>query len=294
MTHTPKNSDERTPVTRAGDDSGAGSETAYAACGDILVTGMESMESGRGPRFHILRLERPDWPAWRPGQFVMLRPKKEWGDLVWGRPFSICRMTEKELVIFFQEAGRGTERMGLLRPGDQATDWGPLGRGFAVEPDAPTLMLAGGIGIAPFVGYMERHPVPGNLTLEFGCRAPLECYPFREIAGTIRANAHPETCRADLTAFIERIGRCIRDTRDGLVLACGPMPFLRTVQRFSLEHGVRAQLSLESRMACGVGACLGCVVKSAERMKNVPAPGWPVQVCQCGPVFWADEIDLTE
>lgn len=294
MTHISYNSGEQMREQNTMDLAGKGTEAAYAACTDLVVTGMESKESGAGPRFHILRLARPDWQTWRPGQFVMVRPKKEWGDLVWGRPFSICRVTDKELVIFFQEAGRGTERMGMLCPGDMVTVWGPLGRGFAVERDTPTLMLAGGIGIAPFSGYIEQHPAPHNLTLEFGHRMPLECYPFKDMAAKITANAHCETCRADLTAFIERIGQCIHDTRDGLVLACGPMPFLRTVQKFSLECGVRAQLSLESRMACGVGACLGCVVKSAERMKNVPVPGWPVQVCQCGPVFWADEIDLNE
>jgi len=70
----------------------------------------------------------------------------------------------------------------------------------------------------------------------------------------------------------------------GLVLACGPLPFLRTAQRFALELGVRTQLSLENKMACGVGACLGCVSPDAS--------GWPVQVCSEGPVFWADSITL--
>ena len=291
MTYIVEKSDNETQKTDAADFE---ADAAYAACGDVLVTGMDSMESGTGPRFHILRLERPDWSVWRPGQFVMVRPKKEWADLVWGRPFSICKMTEKELTLFFQEAGRGTKRMGQLRPGDEVTLWGPLGRGFAVEAEKPTLLLAGGIGIAPFVGYVERHPAPRNMRLEFGHRMPLECYPFRELAGMIQATAHHETCGADLTAFIECMEQRIREARDGLILACGPTPFLRTVQKLSLQYGARAQLSLESRMACGVGACLGCVVNSAERMKNVPTPGWPVQVCQCGPVFWADEIDLNE
>lgn len=293
MTHTAKDFEKEIHDADTA-DSGSAMENAYAACRDCLVTGMDSIESGMGPRFHILRLEHPDWPVWRPGQFVMLRPKKEWGDLVWGRPFSICKMTETELVLFFQEVGRGTERMGQLRSGDAVTLWGPLGRGFAVEPATPTLLLAGGIGIAPFVGYIEHHPAPCNLVLEFGHRMPLECYPFKEVASVVSAGAHLETCRADLTAFIELMEQRIRNMRGGLVLACGPTPFLRTVQKISLEYGVRAQLSLESRMACGVGACLGCVVKSAERMKNVPVPGWPVQVCQCGPVFWADEIDLND
>ena len=78
----------------------------------------------------------------------------------------------------------------------------------------------------------------------------------------------------------------------GLVLACGPTPFMKTVQKFADEVGVRCQLSLENRMACGVGACLGCVSKTTEKWPVPAKRGGQVQVCNHGPVFWSDQIEL--
>ena len=93
----------------------------------------------------------------------------------------------------------------------------------------------------------------------------------------------------------------VRDAagRGGLGLACGPMPFLKSVRKSALQHGARAQLSLETRMACGVGACLGCVVKYGADEAGHAAVKTPevfsyVQTCTRGPVFWADQIDLDE
>ena len=76
------------------------------------------------------------------------------------------------------------------------------------------------------------------------------------------------------------------------MLACGPQPFLRTVQEFALELKVRTQLSLEQRMACGVGACLGCVVQTTEEWPVAGKREWPVQSCTHGPVFWAQHVKL--
>ena len=200
--------------------------------------------TGSQGRFFALRLERPDWKSWAPGQFVMLRPQGWALDMPWARPFSICRVSTNELVIFFQVAGRGTEKMAKLRRGDKVHLWGPLGNRFAVEGGTPTLLLAGGIGIAPFVGYAERHPTPGVLEWFLN------------------------HVRSRIEAYAER---------NGLVLACGPAPFLKAVQGFALAAKARCQLSLESRMACGVGACLGCVTKTTEKWPVEEKAGTPVQ-----------------
>ena len=141
--------------------------------------------TGSQGRFFALRLERPDWKSWAPGQFVMLRPQGWALDMPWARPFSICRVSTNELVIFFQVAGRGTEKMAKLRRGDKVHLWGPLGNRFAVEGGTPTLLLAGGIGIAPFVGYAERHPTPGVLSMVFGHRLPEDCYPVESLGERI-------------------------------------------------------------------------------------------------------------
>lgn len=246
--------------------------------------------------FFALRLERPTWKNWLPGQFVMVRPSGWALDMLWARPFSICRVSNRDLVLFFQAVGRGTRRMASLKSGDEVLVWGPLGNSFEMEPDTPTLLLAGGIGIAPFVGYVHTHPRPWNLHMEFGHRMPLNCYPYESINEKIMGDAHHEQNPEDLAAFIDCMDKRIEEFagQNGLVLACGPTPFLRTVQQLSQKHNARCQLSLETRMACGVGACLGCVTKVSDDMQVNGVAAGRAQVCNHGPVFWAHQVNLSE
>lgn len=180
--------------------------------------------------------------------------------------------------------------MAQLRPNDEITAWGPLGTSFPVEEDAPTLLLAGGMGIAPFVGYVNRHPQPWNVHMLFGHRQPACCYPVANINEHITVDSLQEQEDGDLDNFIfalqERIQDCAE--QNGLILACGPEPFLKTVQTFSLKLNGRAYLSLENRMACGVGACLGCVCASSKRGQDT----MPVRTCVEGPVFAAADISM--
>ena len=261
--------------------------------------------AGSNPGFFALRLTPPVWLEWRPGQFIMLRLSEgaqgDLGGTLWGRPFSICQVTNRDLVVFFQVVGRATAAIARLKSGDSVNIWGPLGNGMAVETTVPTLLLAGGIGIAPFIGYAYSHPDPGKLSLEFGHRMPLDCYPFDSLTERIEANEHLDSGEKSRAAFIELVDRRIAENaaQNGLVLACGPTAFLQTVQSFSLAHKARTQLCLETRMACGVGACLGCVVKATEDGGNpVHSPGMSaaprthVQTCTCGPNFWADAVTI--
>ncbi len=256
-------------------------------CQDLKVVRVTPCGGGEGapPLFELL-LSLPGWD-FRPGQFVMLRPP-EWGlDLVWGRPLSIADVREEGLRLLVQAIGRGTRRLSELRSGQVVTVWGPLGNSFAVEADKPTLLLAGGIGIAPFVGYAARHPRPENVRLLFGHRLPGECYPLADFAGLGKTEAMREQNPGDLDRFIEHLGQTMRQyAHGGLVLACGPEPFLRTVRKLALTLKARVQLSLENRMACGVGACLGCVARNGKNQL--------VQTCTHGPVFWAEDVFLSE
>ena len=245
--------------------------------------------------FYALRLSSPHWDSWRPGQFVMIRPADSSPERLWGRPFSICRVTKAHMVLFFQVVGRGTTALSRLQPGDEVSVWGPLGNYFAVETQAPTLLLAGGIGIAPFVGYVHSHPSPWDIHMEFGHRIPLECYPIDSINEKVVAEANLEKTLDDRKQFLEKVEKKIQEYAEGLVLACGPTPFLREVQRLSLKHKARTQLCLENRMACGVGACLGCVVKAGKRGQSLAKEGDSelfshMQTCSSGPNFWADRV----
>lgn len=183
--------------------------------------------------------------------------------------------------------------MGTLNSGNMVTVWGPLGNFFEVEKDTSTLLLAGGVGIAPFVGYVHTHPAPWNVSMLFGSRDPLECFPIDSINQRIDVESMRDEKPGDMEKFIqrmeERIGICARE--NGLILACGPGAFLKTVQHLGLKHNVRVQLSVENKMACGIGACLGCVSSTTDAYPANIAD-WPVRVCKDGPIFWANQIKL--
>ena len=252
-------------------------------------------ESVPGGSHFALTLQKPAWDGWTPGQFVMLRPQNWGADMLWARPFSICRVNEEGLTLFIQAKGRGTERLRALTPGDKACLWGPLGKGFAVDAEHPTLLLAGGIGLAPFIGYAERHPNPAGLTLLFGHKSPERCYPTDLLKTSgVNFQAFPERCLEDREAFLAHIREQMELTarQQGLVLACGPQPFLKAIQGFAAECGAKTQISLEHRMACGIGACLGCVCTTTEKWPVPSKAGFPVQTCTQGPVFWSDQIVL--
>ncbi len=243
--------------------------------------------------FYAITLEKTQWLSWKAGQFVMLRPNSWNNEMLWARPFSICRVTSNKLVLFFQVTGRGTEKMAELKTGDKVTVWGPLGTHFASEL-RPTLLLAGGIGIAPFTGYVEQHPKPSLLTMLFSHRLPLSYYPADNFTQQIHFDNVYEQSPADLAHTIEQIKKSMlaMKEKNGLVLACGPMPFLKTIWRFSNEFKIDTQLSLEQKMACGVGACLGCVATTSAEYSDQSKAGLPVQTCTKGPVFWAHDLNL--
>ncbi len=259
----------------------------YNACQDVKVLTVERFGKAPdgGPAVAELAFANPGWTV-RPGQFVMVRPAAGWGDgVLWARPFSVYRADEAAISLLVAAVGRGTARLARMEAGDTLTAWGPLGSFFAREDEQPTLMLGGGIGIAPFRAYIESHPRPDLLRLVFGHTAPLTSYPWPALAAGVPTDDFHEQGREDLARFIALMEARISELpAAGLVLACGPLPMLRTVKSLCAAAGVRCQLSMENRMACGVGACLGCVCKSAA--------GELVQVCSRGPVFWAQDLDL--
>jgi dihydroorotate dehydrogenase electron transfer subunit len=217
-----------------------------------------------------------------PGQFVMLRPKL-WGyDPLWPRPFSICDLNSEYLQIFFQVVGKGTNLLLALRPGDKVTCWGPLGQGFPVADRA--LLLCGGMGIAPFIALCKQHPHPERLKLLFGHRLPLEVYPWQDISDKVEKRASRQESEEELLLFEEELRESIwQYAGKGKIFACGPHPFLKVVHKYLMESKAQGYLSLENRMACGVGACLGCVAKTRQGL---------VQTCTKGPVFKAEELEL--
>ncbi len=252
------------------------------SCADLGV--IDLVHYGLNQVFELV-LQPPGWERWRPGQFVMLRPAAWELSPLLPRPFSISSVDESGLHILFQAVGKGTRLMAGLGKGERVVVWGPLGTGFDLEGQGPVLLLAGGMGIAPMVGLVRDHHQDMEMELVFGHRLDLSCYPFHSLSRLIRAEAHQQESMEDIEKFVTYLREKMAGyVPAGRVLACGPNPFLKAVQTIALDLGLDTQLSLERRMACGVGACLGCVVeKKGEGL---------VQSCTRGPVFRAQDVVL--
>ena len=225
--------------------------------------------------FHLI-LENPNWD-WKPGQFVMVKLLKPKYEPFLPRPFSIANI-DIYLHLYYQVVGKGTELLSFLKKGEDVLIWGPLGNGFDYKYDEELLLLAGGMGIVPFLGLVVNHPDPDKLELIFGHRNPIHCYPYEEISKRILAWNIMDISAEDLKKLKRAIKVKIENyAKDGKVLACGPKPFLKMIHEFVIKYKAEAQFSLETFMACGIGACLGCTI--LDKNKNF------LQVCQDGPVF---------
>jgi dihydroorotate dehydrogenase electron transfer subunit len=212
----------------------------------LSITGVEAF----GP-YVLIRLARGGLEPGEPGQFFMLeapgRPLP--------RPFSLCSAPAGELGFLVEPLGPGTTAIAGLRPGDAIRVTGPLGRGFDLAVDRP-LLVGGGIGIAPFPYLSEQLGSPRAI---LGFRTA-----FHAEAAALVPNA---TVVLDPVLVTDALPDEPSD-----VLACGPEPMLDALARLV----PRAQLAREAPMACGYGACYGCVVERDGRY---------VRLCLEGPVL---------
>ncbi|MCM1102447.1 MAG: dihydroorotate dehydrogenase electron transfer subunit [Clostridium sp.] len=229
----------------------------------------------------------------RPGQFLCIYPKDR--STLLPRPISICEVREdgKALRIVYRVVGHGTEEFSRYAQGESISILGNLGNGFPVDRAAgrKVFLMGGGIGIPPMLQLakeLNRVTDRENIRIIVG---------YRDADTFLRED-------------LERYGRVFIATEDGsvgtrgnvldairkndlsaeLICACGPMPMLRAVKGYAGEQGIPAYISLEEHMACGVGACLGCVVKTKE--KDAHSHVHNARICTEGPVFEAREVDI--
>lgn len=230
----------------------------------------------------LMELEAPGMAAAaKPGQFVMVRPSQGTAPLL-PRPFSIHRRRDGSLSILYRVAGSGTKLMTGLAQGARLGIFGPLGRGFRYKSSIKhPILVAGGMGIAPMPFLASELASLGQTPkLLYGCRTRPELV---GLPGLRAAKATDDgSCgrRGPVTSLLEEE---LAVRRDSLVYACGPWAMLRRTALSCGKHGVPCQVSLESRMACGVGACQGCAVRGAD--------GGYLSVCSDGPVFDSRLID---
>ena len=221
----------------------------------------------------------------RPGQFYMLAAEDRWGG-EGGRPFvprafSYARAHGDGTLDFLLEAvGPGTRRLAELEPGDGLWLTGPLGIGFRAAPEgAQPLLVGGGIGAAPLVGLQDE--LGGAPDVLIGFRSSAHAEAAALFAGApLVATDDGSVGREGLVT--ELLREALDRTDRAAVFACGPPPMLEAVRALCAERDAPAQLALESGMACGYGACFGCVV---------PTRTGYVRLCVDGPVLDAADLE---
>lgn len=210
------------------------------------------------------------------------------------RPISICKINKRQgtLRLVFRVAGEGTRQLSALSVGDEVKVMGPLGNGFIDINIRNAVLFGGGIGIPPMLGLAEKlHSEGIKVTSVLGYRdadnfLADEFENYGEVV--IATDDGSVGFHGNVVQAAEAEG--LVKGKDSCIFACGPGPMLKGVKALSVNAGIPAQISMEECMACGVGACLGCVVRTTEidehsQVKNK-------RVCKDGPVFFADEIEI--
>lgn len=257
----------------------------------MLVT--ESSKLAEGIYSLTLQYGPEDLPEEvRPGQFAGIFPVD--GSMLLMRPISICRYIKKErsLRFVYRAAGKGTKSFTAFRAGDRADMLGILGNGYDTDRMAGkrVLLLGGGIGIPPMLELAEslREKEGTRVTAALGYRNS-DLFLKEEFEEACRVLIATEDGSLGTKGTVLDAVRAAGITAD-VICACGPMPMLRAVSVYAREKGARCFISLEERMACGVGACLGCVAPTVK--KDAHSHVNNTRVCTEGPVFDAEYIAL--
>ncbi|MGA9285320.1 MAG: dihydroorotate dehydrogenase electron transfer subunit [Solirubrobacteraceae bacterium] len=257
----------------------------------LTVTANDSLGS-----YRVLRAADPNGPPPAAGQFAMLAAEERWGAGEDERPylpraFSYARFERGEAHFLLEDVGPGTRRLCELQEGERLWLLGPLGQGFDAPKDGRrALLVGGGVGIAPLAIWQDSLRGAGETTtvlLGFRDRN------HAEGAGLLAGQSPDGAARLALATDDGSVGRrgfvtallSAELSRDphAVVYACGPPVMLEATRSLCAERGVPAQLALEAGMACGFGACYGCVVPARE--------GY-LRVCVDGPVIDAALLDV--
>lgn len=219
-----------------------------------------------------------------PGQFLSLYCSG--GDRMLPRPISICEINKESgsLRLVYRVAGKGTEEFSSLKAGDSIEVMGPLGNGFPLGGER-AILIGGGIGIPPMLELAKRLDCEKTIVLGYRDTVFLkeEFLAYGEVfvstedgSSGVKGNVIDAIRSNKLQAEV--------------IYACGPTPMLRGVKAYGKEKNIKSFLSLEERMACGIGACLACVCKTKEKDHHTNVNN--TRICKEGPVFAGDMIEL--
>lgn len=230
----------------------------------------------------------------KPGQFLCIYPKDR--STLLPRPISICevRGDKKALRIVYRVAGAGTAEFSGYKTGESIDILGTLGNGFPLEKagGGKIFLMGGGIGIPPILELARQiagaGKAPQDILIVLGYRDK----------NTFLKEEFDKYGRVYIAAEDGSMGTkgnvmdAIRENRlaADVIFACGPMPMLRAVKAYAGEQKIKAYISMEEHMACGVGACLGCVVKTKEVDHHSHVHN--ARICTDGPVFDAEAVEI--
>ncbi len=240
------------------------------------------------PQIYDLWLETELAKDTHAGQFVAVYPHS--AATLLPRPISICEVDRdrSRIRLVYRVAGKGTAEFSTCRAGDELEVLGVLGNGFPVEMAAGkrVFLMGGGIGIPPMLQLAkeleaEKYILLGYRDQDLFLQEDLEQYGQVFLA--------TEDGSAGVQGNVMDIIR-VRKLQADVIMACGPLPMLRAIKNYAAEQGMDAYISLEERMACGVGACLGCVcrTKAVDHHSHVNN----ARICTDGPVFEAKEVEI--
>ena len=229
----------------------------------------------------------------RPGQFIMLRVSSGM-DPLFRRPFSICGILEGDLVcILYRVVGRGTTILSETRDGEILSVIGPLGRGFELpDKNNKILLVAGGIGVAPLF-FLAQAMRTRDMEFMVGFTSSSEIIDADQVGDlsikmSIATDDGSEGYAGTVTDLLnEYLDQNPEKKRSFYLYTCGPLQMLKGVVSITFDRNIPCQVSMESAMACGLGACQGCAIKAFSKKGETRYQ----HVCKDGPVFPAHVID---
>ncbi len=220
-----------------------------------------------------------------PGQFVMLYGTDE--SRLLPRPISICQTDGRLLRLVYRVAGAGTREFSALCPDQSIEVLGPLGNGFPIQETEGrrVLLLGGGIGIPPMLGTAAVSGARVTAVLGYRDEMFLE-KEFEEFCPVLVATEDgSHGVKGNVLDVIRE-----NDINADMIFACGPVPMLRAVKDYAEKARIPCWISMEERMACGIGACLGCVCDTVREDSHSHVHR--ARVCKDGPVFRSTEVRL--
>lgn len=219
-----------------------------------------------------------------PGQFISVYTRD--GSRLLPRPISLCEIDREAgaLRIVYRVAGAGTEEFSSYQEGDPVEIMGPLGNGFLLKKKR-AFLIGGGIGIPPMLELAKQLDCEKQMVLGYRdqCFLVEDFKPYGEVY--IATEDGSSGTKGNVLDAIRE-----NHLKADIIYACGPTPMLRALKAYAAEEGMECYISLEEKMACGIGACLACVCQS----KDVDAHSHVhnKRICKDGPVFAAEEVEL--